>query len=435
MKKEGKELIIIHNNKVREETLSIEDVKKDPIKYGIPLEWLEPHIFASLAESDISRQFKGCISRSMLLKAPGPEPAATSAVYLFFWNVGESNGLSRFESREILGEFLTTMTYLQYTLLEQREHQEEFFRIVSHELNQIIRGLLTWISNLQTGHMEDKPEMRKEYYNRFQYSLVSADHIIKSMLSFRDIVRFDLKSCEMDKELDKTVRLARIQYKDYGNMQLDFNVSPGDYEIVTDPALVGTAVMNLLTNARKYNPECKPVELRMFTVGYQIVIEVEDRGIGIPMNEYDIVFKKFERGSYAKKNQIDGLGIGLAASKNNIELLGGTITFQSQKGKGSVFSITLSKAVFQKCHMLVTKVEVTKPPDFSLIADLSLRWKLEEKLAYDAFRRTLTLNGVLTEKQYSALVQTYAKDEKTGDFNRKALEKLHSKSIEELNKM
>jgi signal transduction histidine kinase len=373
----------------------------------------------------------------MLLKAPGQEPAATSAVYLFFWNVGESNGFSRLVSREILGEFLTTMAYLQYALLEQRERQEEFFRIVSHELNQIIRGLLTWISNLQSGHMEDKPAMRKEYYNRLQYSLVSADHIIKSMLSFRDIVRFDLKSCELDKELEKTVKLVRIQYKDYGNVQLHFNASPGEYEIVTDPALVVTAVMNLLTNARKYNPDCKPVELRMLTEGSKIVIEVEDEGVGIPKNEYKIVFKKFERGSFARKNQIDGLGIGLATSKNNIELLGGTITFQSREGNdcGSVFRITLNKTKFQKYHIMVTKVEVKKSPDLSIIQDFYLRQRIEERLVYDAFRRTLTLRGVLTEEQYRALVQTYEKDKKTGNFNRRALEKLHRNSIEELNRM
>jgi signal transduction histidine kinase len=435
LKKESKELIIIHNNKEGEEILSIEDVKKDPTNYVIPLEWLEPKIFVSLAESDITQQFKSRISRFMVLKVPGPEPAATSTVYLFFWNIGESNGLSRFESREILGEFLTTMAYLQYSLREQRERQEEFFRIVSHELNQIIRGLLNWISNLQTGHMEDKTEKRKEYYNRFQYSLVSADHIIKSMLSFRDIARFDLKSCELDKELEKIVKLARIQYKEPGNVQLNFDANNENYEIVTDPALVGTAVMNMLTNARKYNPERKPVEMRMFTEGSKIVIEVEDKGVGIPRNEYDIVFKRFERGSYARKNKIDGLGIGLAASKNNIELLGGTITFQSQEGKGSVFRITLNKAKFQKYHMLVTKEEVKKPPDFSLIQDFTLRQKIEEKLSYDAFGRTLTLRGVLTEEQYQILVQTYAKDKKTGAFNRKALEKLHRKSIEELNKM
>jgi signal transduction histidine kinase len=351
--KESKELIIIHNNKEREKALSIEDVKKDLVTYSIPPKWLEPHILASLVESDITRQFKNRNTfRSMLLKAPGPEPAATSAVYLFFWTVGESSGLSRFKSREILGEFLTTMTFLQYTLLEQRERQEEFFRIVSHELNQIIRGLLNWISNLQTGHLEDKPKMRKEYYNRFQYSLLSADHVIRSIFSFRETTRFDLKSCELDKELEKTVKLARIKYKDYGNVQLNFDVNNGNYDIVTDPALVGTAVMNLLTNALKYNPDCKPVELRMFTEGPKIVIEVEDKGVGIPRNEYDIVFKKFERGSFSKKNQIDGLGIGLASSKNNIELLGGTITFQSHEGKGSVFRITLSKAKFQKYHMV-----------------------------------------------------------------------------------
>ncbi len=433
--KESKEISIIYNNKEEETTLPAADVKKNPAAYSIPPGWLDPQIFSYLTDSDITRQFENRKSIHMLLKVPEPEPASTSAVYLFFWNTEDTNGLSRLLSREILGEFLTTMAYLQYALLEQRERQEEFFRIVSHELNQMIGGLLTWISNLQTGHMENKPEMRKEYYNRFQYSLRSAGHIIKSILSFRDIVRFDLKLCKIDKELEETVKLARIQYKDYGNVQLDLNISQGDYEIITDPALVATAVMNLLTNARKYNPQFKPVELNLSQEGAKIIIEVKDRGVGIPRSEYGIIFNKFERGAYPRKHKIDGLGIGLPASKNNIELLGGTITFQSQENKETIFSIKLDKTRFEEKHMPVTKVDVKKLPAFNHIEDFSLRQKIEEKLAYDPYRQTLTLRGVLSEEEYLALVKAYEKDEKTGDFNRKAVEKLYCESLEKLNKI
>jgi signal transduction histidine kinase len=435
MTKESKEIGIIYNNKEEEASLSAADVKKNPAAYSIPPGWLDPQIFSYLTDSDITRQFENRKSIHMLLKVPEPEPASTSAVYLFFWNTEDTNGLSRLLSREILGEFLTTMAYLQHALLKQRERQEEFFRIVSHELNQMIGGLLTWISNLKTGLMENKPEMRMEYYNRFQYSLRSAGHIIKSILSFRDIVRFDLKLCKIDKELEETVKLARIQYKDYGNVQLDLNINQGDYEIITDPALVATAVMNLLTNARKYNPGYKSVELKLFQEGTKIIIEVKDRGVGIPRNEFGIIFKKFERGAYPRKHKIDGLGIGLASSKNNIELLGGSITFQSQENKETVFRITLNKTKFKEAHMLVTKVEVKKLPAFNLIEDFSLRQKIEEKLAYDPYRQTLTLRGVLSEEEYRALVKSYEKDEKTVDFNRKAVEKLYRESLEKLNKI
>jgi anti-sigma regulatory factor (Ser/Thr protein kinase) len=263
--------------------------------------------------------------------------------------------------------------------------------------------------------------------------------VIHSILSFRETTRFDLKSCELDKDLGETVKLARIQYKDYGDVQLEFNVSPGDYEIVTDPALVSTAVMNLLTNARKYNPQNKPVELSLSAEGHQIIIEVKDQGVGIPGNEYDIVFKKFERGIFPKENKIDGLGIGLAASKNNIELLGGNITFQSQVGKGSTFTITLSKTKFHKSHMIVTEQQVKNPPDLNHIKDISLREKIKEKLDYDTHKKMLTLRGTLTDEQHRALIKCYkkdkGKDKNIAIFNRKAIDTLHRKSQETLNMM
>jgi len=144
---------------------------------------------------------------------------------------------------------------------------------------------------------------------------------------------------------------------------------------------------------------------------------------------------KFERGSYAKKNRIDGLGIGLAASMKNIELLGGTITFNSKEKIGSTFRIDLDRNVFKKSHLLVTKVDIKRLPRFSVIRDLSLRQKIEKKLTYDSHKMNLTLRGVLTEEQYQALRKCYEYDEKTGKFNLKAMEKMHHEAQEKLQKI
>lgn len=432
LKSEGNETVVIYNDGEQEEILTEEGVAA----HRIPLTWLDRHKFPTLKEDEIKRQFTGKNFKHMLLEAPDHELDAIIAVYVFFWNKSDSNGFSRLESREILGKFLTTTAYLQSALREQRERQEEFFRIVSHELNQIIRGLLAWVSNLQTGKLEDNPGKRKDYYERFQFSLILADHVIRSLLSFRDVPRCELKACNLDEEIEKIVKLARIQYRDHGIVQLDFNPEVGaDFEIITDPALVGTAVMNLLTNARKYNPDLKPVELSMYTYGHKIVIEVEDQGVGIPNNEYNIVFKKFARGSFAIINKIDGLGIGLAASKNNIELLGGKIKFQSREGEGSVFSIILSKKAFNRPNILVTGVEVTKAPDFTGIEKHSLKKKIKEKLNYDPDEGILTLKGAFTDEQYRALIKCCDSKDITGDFYLKALKTLHQESQKKLRDM
>ncbi len=423
---------IRYNNKHREKELQIEEAKEK----GIPDEWLESAVFSKLEKSVIEERFPKEKSRFMLLKTPAPEQTATRAVYIFSWAQINSEGIKRLDSREILGEFLTTMAYLQSALRVQRKRQEEFFRIVSHELNQIIRGLLAWVSNLQTGKLEDNPDKRKDYYERFGHSLILADHVIRSILSFRDVPRCELRACNLDEEIEKIVKLARIQYKDYGIVQLDFNPEGGaDSEIITDPALVGVAIMNLLTNAQKYNPERKPVELNMFTKGHKIIIEVKDQGVGIPKNEYDIVFKKFARGSFARIKKIDGLGIGLPASKNNIELLGGNIEFHSREEEGSVFRITLSKTAFNRPNILVTSVEVTKAPDFTGTEKHALKKKIEEKLKYEPDDGILTLRGALTNEQYRVLIKCYDSKDKIGVSNLKAVKTLYAETKNKLTGM
>jgi hypothetical protein len=173
----------------------------------------------------------------------------------------------------------------------------------------------------------------------------------------------------------------------------------------------------------------------MYTVGHKIVIEVKDQGVGIPNNEYNIVFKKFARGSFARIKRIDGLGIGLAASKNNIELLGGKIKFQSREGEGSVFSITLHKTAFNRPNILVTSVEVTKEPDFSGIEKHSLKKKIKEKLNYDPDEGILTLKGAFTDEQYRALIKCCDSKDITGTFNRNALKTLYQESQKKLRDM
>ena len=175
--KKNDRILVIHNDKENEFYLSL----KDPRLSRIPPAWLQSNIFSLLGDNDIEEQFKYDTYTHMLIKTPGITPQKTSALYLFFWDKEVTGGLTRIKSREILGEFIATVAYLQVIMEEQREQKEEFFRIVSHKLKQIIRGLLAWNSNLTAGYLEDDPGKRREYYERFKSSLVSGDHIIRSL--------------------------------------------------------------------------------------------------------------------------------------------------------------------------------------------------------------------------------------------------------------
>lgn len=423
----SKEVIVIQNDGREEKAIE----GKERFQEDIPGEWLNAVRFRYLIEQDIIYKYRNRIDNKTLsylhLETPLLDQVGTQAVYLFYWEKSESSGFERIKSREILGEFITIMASLWTALQQQQEMREDFFRIVSHELRQILAGIAGWVSTLRAGYLENTPEVRQEYYERAFNSLEHAQFVIRGLLSFRDFPRLELKECELDKELDNPIKLQKIYYKDY-RVELLIEKEDVDYTIVTDPGLAAIAVLNLLANARKYNPDRKPVRVNLWRAGHKIIIEVIDEGVGIPKSEHNIIFEKFERGSYAIENGIDGFGIGLTVSKNVIEAIGGNITLTSEVDKGSTFTITLDMNRFSKIQTILTSVILKRTPDFAAIEDADLRQKLLDKLEYNYHKKTLTLRGFLTEGEYEALRTTYRDDTRTKQFNIKALKKLYEEA-------
>ncbi|MBN1451809.1 MAG: PAS domain S-box protein, partial [Anaerolineales bacterium] len=106
-----------------------------------------------------------------------------------------------------------------------------------------------------------------------------------------------------------------------------------------DAKLLRHILGNLLSNAIKYSPEDRPVTFTLHCEPDQITFCVQDQGIGIPEDDQRRLFETFHRASNAR--QISGTGLGLAIVKQSVELHGGTITFESEEGRGTTFTVTL----------------------------------------------------------------------------------------------
>jgi signal transduction histidine kinase len=106
------------------------------------------------------------------------------------------------------------------------------------------------------------------------------------------------------------------------------------------------AVVAILENAVKYSADNSQIELRMSDQAKQVVIEIQDHGIGMKPDELDHIFERFYRADTARsKTKTSGYGIGLAIAKNIVDLHGGNITVRSKPGKGSTFVISLPKVI------------------------------------------------------------------------------------------
>jgi two-component system OmpR family sensor kinase len=121
--------------------------------------------------------------------------------------------------------------------------------------------------------------------------------------------------------------------------QIVENLRNGSRTATGDPKLLYQAFSNLLSNAVKYSPDGGLVELSAYAEPGHEVIVVADRGIGIPAADRDRLFERYHRGSNVKG--VVGTGIGLYLVKMVVEMHGGSISVESEEGKGSRFIVRL----------------------------------------------------------------------------------------------
>ncbi|WP_353720775.1 ATP-binding protein [Dyadobacter sp. 676] len=117
------------------------------------------------------------------------------------------------------------------------------------------------------------------------------------------------------------------------------HVGKGESNAWIDKQLLRNVLFNLLSNAIKYSDNDKSIFLRMKISPGHIGIEVEDQGIGIPEQDQAHIFDRFFRAHNAGNAQ--GTGLGLNIVQNYINLMGGTVKFHSEAGRGTTFVVDL----------------------------------------------------------------------------------------------
>jgi two-component system sensor histidine kinase KdpD len=106
-----------------------------------------------------------------------------------------------------------------------------------------------------------------------------------------------------------------------------------------DSLLIEQVLVNLLDNSLKYTPPKSPIEISARGGKGQLVVEVADRGPGLPEEDLIHLFDKFYRGP--QDGRTSGAGLGLSICKGFIQIHGGTITAQNRPGGGALFRLTL----------------------------------------------------------------------------------------------
>jgi len=132
---------------------------------------------------------------------------------------------------------------------------------------------------------------------------------------------------------------------DHGEDQARIKVQASDKitPVQVDKELLRVAISNLLTNALKYSDESLPVTVEIEESDDAISLAVTDQGLGISEADQARIFEKFNRSSNPEAKKKAGHGLGLSIASEIVKLHHGTLTVESEIGKGSRFTIELWK--------------------------------------------------------------------------------------------
>src|SRR5712692_1605304 len=173
--------------------------------------------------------------------------------------------------------------------------------------------------------------------------ILSASRRMATLLdAFLDVSRLEAgRPLELNKQRCDLVPLVRQVVSECQQTTARHRIvleMPGELIAEADPSRLQRVVGNLVGNAIRYSPDGGEINVKLDAHDANVVLTVLDRGIGIPSQDQQRVFERFQRGSNVE-GRIRGTGIGLAGARQIIEQHGGRISVKSQIGKGATFTV------------------------------------------------------------------------------------------------
>jgi len=234
-------------------------------------------------------------------------------------------------------------------LSESDLQKNNFIAMASHELKTPITSIKGYVQLLLNAFDKDKEKEKQLPSLLLRSSLISVDkqitRLTRLISELLDLTKIETGTLELKKERFSLNELAIETVEDilYTNTKHEINLFH-DFQsyVFADKDRIGQVMINFLTNAIKYSPNSKKIDVWIrSTKSQEIAFSVKDYGIGIDKEEHEKIFERFYRAKGKVEQTYPGFGIGLFIAKEFVEKHGGQVLVESEKGKGSVFTFTL----------------------------------------------------------------------------------------------
>lgn len=234
--------------------------------------------------------------------------------------------------------------------------KSEFISLASHQMRTPLTAINWYTEMLLGGDAGELSSKQKDYFQAIYTAAQQMNEILKSFLH---ILRLETGVVAMNPVSVNLVDIVRAVIKEsqLGIEKKHLHIVEQYQELLpslkTDTELIRVALQNLISNAVKYTPDGGEVTIALDGVKQgemvagkmagqdSILVSVRDTGIGISTKEHDKIFTKFFRAESAKRFDPNGNGLGLYMTNKMVDIIGGTIWFDSDEGKETVFYMLL----------------------------------------------------------------------------------------------
>lgn len=253
-----------------------------------------------------------------------------------------SRAVPLFDENNKVQQWIGTSTDID-DMKQQEQIKNDFIKIANHELKTPITTIKGYVQLLTRTHGNSEDKFLAKTLGTLDKQVNKLTNLIGDLL---DISRSESGSLPMKKEDFSINQLVSESVKDMITTTeshiINFkDETSGNLKVHADKDRISQVLINLINNAIKYSPNSKMVNVAMFEQVGEVVISVQDFGIGIDEEEQNRIFDRFYRVSGKDERTFPGFGIGLFIVTQILEKHDGKIWVKSKKEEGSTFYMSL----------------------------------------------------------------------------------------------
>lgn len=241
-----------------------------------------------------------------------------------------------------IGQLGETFDDMAATLERDIKLEHRLTSDVAHELRTPLMAMQATVEAMQDGVMPADQENLATVAVEVRRLSRLVDAMLRLSRMENGTTPLRMEKCDVVELASDLVTMQQQLFQDNG-LDLTFENATGHkrFTVELDPDLIHEAMVNLMSNAMRYTPEGGSVCVRVARDRRNVLLSVQDTGIGIAKEDIPRVFSRFWRSDASRERVAGGLGVGLALTKEIVDRHNGTISVDSEEGVGTTFTLHL----------------------------------------------------------------------------------------------